>query len=202
LAKQRIIPAFGRPQICGGYVRNNFKFLPRALMRSFLWTATALLLVLPASCLAEDLKVGVIDMQKALTSSKSGGAAQRQYEKEVKEAQSKLDVKKGEFEKLQQAFSKQRDSLNEKARGQREEELINMEKELKRTFQDSKESLQRRNAQLVGDLVKKIRAIVEDVGKSEGYSLILEKNEQTVLYADSAIDITPTVVARFDGSSK
>ena len=157
---------------------------------------------LPGQALAApELRVGYVDLQKALTNSKLGSAAQKKYEEEVKAAQAKLDVKKKEFEGLQDAFQKQKESLNDKARAEKQEQLINREKDLKRTFQDSQEALRRRNNQLVGDLIKDIRKAVNEVGKAENFTLILEKSAQSVLYADNSIDVTDKVVKKFDAAS-
>ena len=149
-----------------------------------------------------DMKVGFVDIQKALASSDAGKDAQKRYDAEVKKLQAKLDDKKSEFEKLRQAYTKQKDSLNEKARAEKEEELMSREKELKRAFQDSQDSLRRKNAQLVGELVEKLRKIVDEYGKDEGFTLILEKGGQTVLFADAKIDVTDDIVKKFDSSTR
>lgn len=145
-----------------------------------------------------DVKVGYVDVQKALSTSKLGTEAQKKYEEQVKKAQTKLDTKKEEFERAQGEFSKQKESLSEKARAEREEKLLGLEKELKRSFQDSQEQLRRENMKLVGELVKKIKDIVDEMGKQDGFTVILEKGAQSVLYADSQIDITERVVKEFD----
>lgn len=151
---------------------------------------------------ADNIRVGIVDLKRALESSQAGKDAQKKYEVEVKKAQARLDDKKSEFEKLQQNFSKQRDSLNEKARTDKQEQLLAMERDLKRSFADSQESLRRRNAQLVGELVDKLRKVVDEFGKKEGFTVILEKGGQSVLFADSSIDITDEVVERFDRVTK
>ena len=145
-----------------------------------------------------DVKVGYVDVQKALSASKLGTEAQKKYEEQVKKEQAKLDTKKGEFEKAQADYAKQKDSLSEKARGEREEKLLTMERELKRSFQDLQEQLRRENMKLVGELVKKIKEIVDEMGKKDGYTVILEKGAQSVLYADTQIDLTDRVVKQFD----
>lgn len=122
---------------------------------------------------APELKVGYVDMQKALAATDAGKDAQKKYEAEVKKLQAKLDDKKGDFEKLQGSYQKQKDSLSDKAKTEKEEELLAHEKELKRTFQDSQETLRRKNAQLVGELLEKMRKIVDEFGKNEGYTVIL-----------------------------
>ena len=151
---------------------------------------------------APELRVGYVDIQRALSQSDAGKSAQKKYEEEVKRLQNKLDDKKGDFEKLQQAYQKQKDSLNDKARSEKEDELLSREKELKRTFQDSQESLRRKNSQLVGELVEKLKKVVDEFGKAEGYTVILEKAGQSVLYADSRIDVTEDIVKKFDSVTK
>lgn len=157
----------------------------------------------PRSALAEstELKLGYVDMQKALSSSRAGKAAQKDYETEVKKAQSDLDKKKSEFERMRSEFDKQRDSLSDSARAERAEKLRTMEKELKRNFKDTQEELQRKNMKLVGSMVKKLREVVEEVGQQEGFVVILEKSSQAVLYADNKIDITEKVIEEFDAAN-
>lgn len=159
---------------------------------------SGIFLFVSAAAAAPDFKVGYVDMQRALASSVAGKDAQKKYEAEVKKLQAKLDDKKGEFEKLKSSYEKQKDSLNDKAKQEKEEELMSREKELKRTFQDSQEKLRRTNSQLVGELVEKLRKVVEDVGQAGGYTLILEKGGQAVLFADAKVDITDSVVEKFD----
>lgn len=147
---------------------------------------------------APPIRIAVVDLQKALSSSTAGKKAQKQYESEVKEAQSGLDAKKSELANLKKALDKQRSSLNEKALAEKEEEVASTERDLQRSFQDAKEKLQRKNAVLVGELVKSMREVVAELGKREGYSLVLDKNSPMVLYADDAVDITPAVIDAYN----
>ena len=149
-----------------------------------------------------DIKVGFVDLQKALAATDAGKDAQKKYEAEVKKLQGKLDEKKGDFEKLQGAYQKQKDSLSDKAKQEKEEELVSKEKELKRTFQDSQEMLRRKNAQLVGELVEKMRKVVDEYGRSQNFTMILERSGQGVLFADSSIDVTDQVVKKFNETTK
>jgi outer membrane protein len=155
-----------------------------------------------SSVMAEDLKVGVVDIQKALELTKSGQKVQKEFKTEVDQEQKDIDKKKTEYEKLKDSVTKQKGSLNEKALADKEEELLGMEKELKRSFQDSQEKLRRKNAVVVGELVKQMRVIIEAMGKEKGYSVILERSGQNLLFADGSLDITEEVVKRFDSEAK
>lgn len=162
--------------------------------------AMALVLVPGVAYAAPELKVGYVDMKRALGASKAGAEAQKRYEAEVKKAQASVDGKKKEVDALKDAYKKQRESLNEKARAEKEEQILSAEKELTRSFQDSKEKLRRENASLIGDLVKRIMSVVGTVGKEQGFTVILEKGGDTVLYADASIDLTDAVVKKFDSA--
>src|SRR5262245_31677159 len=77
-----------------------------------------------------EFRLGFVDVQKALSMSKAGKRAQVDYEAEVKVAQKEIDKKKDEFEVRRKNFDSQKESLNEKALGEKQEELISLEKEL------------------------------------------------------------------------
>ncbi|MCB0344547.1 MAG: OmpH family outer membrane protein [Bdellovibrionales bacterium] len=147
---------------------------------------------------AADLRVAFVDMQRALSESEAGSKAQKDYEKVVKEAQDELNSKKADFDRQQEKYSKQKNSLSSTAKTERQEKLLSMERDLKRSFQDQQESLRRKNAQLVGGLVRELRDVVSQVGKKEGFTVILEKGSQAVLYADNSIDITDEVIKEFN----
>lgn len=144
------------------------------------------------------LKIGFVDLERALAESEPGEKAQAEYEKEVKSATSKIKAKRDDLDKLKDRFNSQKDSLNDDAYSRKKEELISQQKDFERSYKDSQEALQRRNAQIVGELVKNIRTVVQEIGKAEGYTVILEGSEQTVLFMDKAVDITGLVVDRFN----
>lgn len=145
-----------------------------------------------------DVKIAVVDIQRALSESTAGAKAQKQYEKKVREAQEDLDEKKNAYEQKREKYSKKRDSLSEGARVEQEEELVGLERDLKRTFQDVQNDLRRRNAKVVGELVEKLRKVVDGVGKEGGYDVILERSSQAVLFANSSYDITDKVIKEFN----
>lgn len=151
---------------------------------------------------AENIKIGSVDLQKVLSSSVAGKNAQKEFENDRKKLQEKINDKKVDWDKSNQGYQKQKESLNDKAKTEKEEQLLSQEKELKRTFQDAEESLRRRNAQLVSSMMEKVKKIVDDYGKSSGYTVILERNGQSVLFVDSSIDVTEAIVKKLDETTK
>lgn len=145
-----------------------------------------------------EVKIGFVDLEKALSSSKAGAAAKQEYEGEVKKISASLEMKKKELDELQEKFEKQRKSLSEDAREKKYEELVGLKKDLERSLQDSKESLRRKEGKLMGELLEKMRMVVKDVAEDEDYTMVFEKGAQAVLFADDDIDITSEVLSRFN----
>lgn len=145
-----------------------------------------------------DLRLAVVDLQQALAESNAGKKAQEEYKRDVLEAQKNIDVKKKEFEKKREDLKSQKDSLNEKALLAKSEELMSVERDLQRSFKDSQDMLQRKNATIVNELVKNIREVIDSIGKEQKLSLILEKGSQALLFSAGAKDITSEVVEKFN----
>ena len=163
---------------------------------------------------AAELKVGVVDLQAVLDQSVRGRAAKDRLrdlgDKLQQEIKTKLDLKKqkeDELQKLQTEFRSQRDLLTEQARAAKDEEYRRKARELKRFIddtnrltEDATQEFREREIRETQLLLLTVRKVVQEIGDREGYSLVLEGNENTavVLYFNKAIDLTPKIVQRFD----
>ena len=86
-----------------------------------------------ASAAPEDgQKIGYVDLKRAVWGSKAGQDAQSALKKEYNQAQTSIDSKSKELEKLKGKLTSKRDSLKLSAIVEKEEELIEKEKSLKR----------------------------------------------------------------------
>lgn len=169
--------------------------------RNFASAIVFVFIVLSASAFADDgAKIACVDVAKVIGQSKTGQSAQKQLDDERKKVEDMLSQKKGEFDRQQQALEKQRATLSEKALSEKEEQLISLDKDLKRNLQDKRESFQRDKVRIQGDLFSKIRKVITEIGKERGFTVILERSGQGVLYAGNNVDITDDVIKRFDSA--
>ena len=47
-----------------------------------------------------------------------------------------------------------------------------------------------------------VNGIISDVAKQKGYNLVLEKNENTVLFSQEKDDLTTDVISKFNQQNK
>jgi outer membrane protein len=157
------------------------------------------LLVMPfASHAADAVKFGAIDVQKVLNESENGKKAKSDLEGLIKSKQITIDEKGKAIEKLKADIEKQASVLSADARKNKEEELEKSAREYQRLVQDSQAEIKKREAELTETILKDIKDLVEKTGETEGYALILEKG--MVLYSNKGIDITDTILKKYDES--
>lgn len=140
----------------------------------------------------EKVKIGYIDLRKAIQDSQTGKKAKEKFQAEVKRVESEMTKERQQLEQMQA-------DLEKKSRLLKEEELRNLEREFQRrrvNYERSRQEwqleLRQRDEEMASEIAKDLAKVAAEVGKSEQFTLILERSN--ILYSDQAIDITDKVV--------
>lgn len=159
------------------------------------------LVMLPISSRAADaVKFGSIDVKKVLNESEAGKKAKSDLEALIKTKQSTIDEKGKAIEKLKSDIEKQASVLSADAKKSKEDELEKSLREYQRIVQDSQAEIKKKEAEFTDTILKEIRDLIEKIGEEEGYSLIIEKG--MVLYSNKGIDVTDSVLKKYDALKK
>jgi outer membrane protein len=143
------------------------------------------------------LKIGYIDLQRVILESKAGKTAKSAFEREFNQKASFIEQKKVALDQERENFLKQSAVMDEEARLRKADELQRKEKELNRTRDDYRDELQRRDLDLSKQILSQVVEIINNIGNSEGYEMIVEKSEGGILCCKGA-DITDRVIKAFD----
>ena len=147
---------------------------------------------------AADMKVGYVDLQKALNLSSAGKAAKEKMKAKFKDYDADVQKKQDELKRLKEDLEKQAMLLSAEARAAKERDYQQKVKDYQRLTKDIQEELQQTDADFTRKILEEIFKVVQQVGKQEGYTLILEKTESSILYASDGIDMTERVIQLFD----
>lgn len=147
------------------------------------------------------LKVGVVDLYKAVNDSEQGKKAKAELESIVKSKQEALEAKGRAIEKLRADIEKQGDALSVDAKKNKAEEYERVTRDYQRNMADSQNEVRKKEGELTGRIIKQIREIVLAMAAEEKYSIILERAEGLVLYVDASLDVTDQVISKLDSSS-
>lgn len=147
---------------------------------------------------AADLKIGLVDMQKALQTVDAGKKAKAQLEKEVGTKTKDLQNEQQSIQKAAEELKKQSLVMNEEARAKKQAELQERAMKFEQTRMKTSTELQQREQELTQPIIGKLRGIVGEVAKQKGYTLVLEKNENLVLFSQESDDMTQEVISRYN----
>ncbi len=170
-------------------------------MKFTCFALSALLLSLRPA-MAEESKIGVVDMQKSLQTIDAGKKAKTQLEKEFNAKKGTLQAEEAAIKKMGEEFKKQSLVMSDEARAKKQGEIQERIMKLQEQTGRSQAEIQQKEQELTQPLITKLRSIIADLAKKGNYSLVLEKNENTVLYSREKDDLTAEVISTFNKSAK
>ena len=145
-----------------------------------------------------DVKLGVVDLDQAVTSTDEGRKARDEFERKKREAEAKLQPLHERAQEMLKEFEAKRFVLSEDALYQKQLDLAEIRNEIESKRREIQGQLEVDRERLVGPLRTKLGSVVEDVGREEGFSLIIQRGAPGVMYSREALDITDLVIEKFN----
>lgn len=145
---------------------------------------------------ADVAKIGIVDLQEILKKSDAGKAAQSEITTYGNKLKEDFDAKQEEVEELKNALERESFVIDKQQREDKEREIrikINDIKTLQRKYT---QELKEYEAKLVKGIHTDIVDVIEDLGKKEGFLLIIERT--AALYYPNTIDITDKVIEAYN----
>jgi outer membrane protein len=154
------------------------------------------------SAFAADVKVGYIDMQRALNSSEAGKEAKEQLAARVKKYQDEINVKQEDIKKLKDELEKQGMLLSESSRAAKEKDYQQRLKEFQRFTKDAQDELQGKDEEFTRKILEGMEKIIQEFGRKNGYTFIFDRNAAGMLFADDKAEVTEEVLKLLNASRK
>ena len=143
---------------------------------------------------ADDMKVATIDMQRAIQTSETGKKAKAELEQAFNKKKKELQGEEANLKKLQEEFQKKQGALSESAKKEQQGKLQEKFMKYQELLQKSQAEIQKKEQEMSEPIIRKIREKVAEIAKKKNYSLVLEKNENVVIYSDAKDDLTEEVM--------
>ena len=148
-------------------------------------------------------KVGVIQIQSAIVSTKDGQKAAAELETKLGPKKKELDRKQSEVKDLQDKLQRGGNAMAEAAKADLMRTIDQKTKSFNRDMEDAQAEYDQEQRKLLDELGQKMMQVIDKYAAANGYSVILDvSNPQTpVLYASNAIDITKEIIDLYDKAS-
>ena len=88
--------------------------------------------------------------------------------------------------------------LSKEALQKKQFDLMEMKSQIETEGQGLEQQFKRDQARLMQPLLEKFATIVDEIGRKQGFSLILERQDPGIMYSREALDITDLTVAEFN----
>lgn len=147
---------------------------------------------------ADIAKIGIVDFQRILETSSGGKSAQVEINKKGKAMEQTLKEKGVEIEELKKKLEREALVMNKEKKEEKEREVLIKINDFKALQKQYLTEFQELEQGLVKKIRDKIFELVEEIGKKEGYLLIIEKRGGGLLYFPNTIDITDKLIQRYN----
>ncbi len=168
------------------------------LSRHVITLVAALLVATMAPKLHAQVRVAVVDLQRALNETEDGRRAKTQLKRLFKSRQKALDDKQNELKKMKEDIEKQKNVLSQPALQKKLEQYQQAFVELQTVYVDYQRELASKEAELTKVIIQRMESILRRLGQAEGYSLILERGEAGVMWVPTNLDVTDSVIQRYN----
>jgi outer membrane protein len=145
-----------------------------------------------------NVKIGYVDMQQAIQSTTTGKKAKKDLEKAFEKKKKELKKKEEDLVKMREDFEKKSLVLADDVRMKKAKTLQEEMLKYRELVGKSQMDIQKRERELTLPILEKLRSIISEVAKADGYSMILEKSEQSVLWAKEDMNLTDKIVKLYE----
>jgi outer membrane protein len=146
----------------------------------------------------ENIKIGYVEMRKAVNECKTGQAARDSIEKSAKEMQARIDKEKKKLDSIRVDYEKKAPSLSDQERQDKQKEFQEKVQAFQQMVADDQKSLNDKEVVATKKIFSDIKKVIADLAKAGGYTLIIEKTDTSVLYSIEGLDLTGKVIEKMN----
>src|SRR5712675_808365 len=148
------------------------------------------------SAYAQAMKIGYVDVQRAVQEVEEGKAARSRLQTELAQKRADLDKKRADLEKMKADYDKQAPVLSDDAKRQKQEQLQKAFVDAQTAAGQMQEELSGKEQEAMQSISKRLLQVVAEVSDKENFTFVLDKS--ALLYAPAASDLTNEVVRRYN----
>ena len=167
------------------------------MKRVILFFAVVMMLLFATSIFAQ-VKIGVFDMQEVMVKSLNGAQIKKDLEKKKAYYTNEIKKRESALKKMKQDLEKKAMMLSKDARDQAENDYQKKLRDLKLYASDSENDLKQMYRDRTQWLINDILKFARDFAKKKNFTILIERQEGGVVFADKSIDITEALLKAYN----
>jgi outer membrane protein len=170
----------------------------RILARPLLAAALAALLSLFGSTASADVKIAVVDVQRAVMQTEDGLRAQATLKKLFDSRQQELNKRQVDLAKQKEDIDKQAKVLSQQSLQKKVEDWQKQMVELQSTFVEYNKELEKKQKELTDPIFERVLGAIKRIAGQDSFDLIVDR--ATVAFSRGDLDLTDRVIQLANGS--
>ncbi|MGH9365154.1 MAG: OmpH family outer membrane protein [Thermoanaerobaculia bacterium] len=143
-------------------------------------------------------RMAVIDVERLIRESAMGREAFGRVKKLNDQKKDEADKLAKELRDMEQKLADQGQSMTDDKRDALQKQYQEKAIAYKRFNDDAQRVLEEAQKKELEGLEKRVLPVIQTVGKEKGYTLIFNKFQSGIVFADEAVDVTDDVLKRFN----
>jgi outer membrane protein len=150
---------------------------------------------------AEDVKIGIVDLRRALAETDEGKKARSTLKRDFDKKQKELDEQQEALKKAIEDLNKKRTLLPAETVRQKEAELQERVGKVQQTYMRHQQDLASKEEQATAPIVDRLTRIIGKIAAAENFTIVLDKSAG-VVFAKPHLDMTNEVIRRFNSGDE
>ena len=167
-------------------------------MSRLLVLGTFLLASSPVISFAEEVKLGYVDLQRALNETEDGRKAKANLKKVFDQKQKELDEQQEQLKKDFEDFNKKKTLLSPEKVTQKEGELQERLQKVQQTYMRHQQDLQTKEQEATAKIFDRMSRIISKIASAENFTMVFDRTQAAVIYAKPHLDLTNDVIRRYN----
>lgn len=156
----------------------------------------AVMLAILAPRVYAQVRIAVVDMQRALLETNDGRRAKNQLKKLFESRQEQLNRRQEGLKRMKETLEKQARVLDRATLEKRSVEYQKSVVELQQSYMEYQQELAQKEAELTKQILVNLQGVVRQIGQSENFTFILDQG--AVIWAPTHVDITDRVIVDYN----
>lgn len=145
---------------------------------------------------AQNPKIGFINSQQILSQAPGTAEARQALEAEMARVRTEMETMGKELERMRTDYEKQQATLSASAKQQKQQEMQQKFTSYQQRATQLEQTAQRREAELVEPIMKRVSEVIEQIRKEGNYAMIFDSAAGSLITADPSMDLTNRVLER------
>ena len=150
----------------------------------------------PVVSFAEDVKLGYVDLQRALNETDDGRKAKESLKKVFDQKQKELDEQQEELKKAIEDLDKKRTLLPADKVREKETELQGRMQKVQQTYLRHQQELSGKEQEATAKIFERMNKIITKIALAENFSMIFDRGG--VVFAKPHLDLTNELIRRYN----